>query len=209
MHAVLFDLDGTLVDNMPFHFRAWRETAAELGVQLDDARIQREFAGKKNDEIIPALLQREVPRDELTRIADGKEAHYRALVAEKIAFVCGAREYIQKLRIRGIKTAIASAAPPENRKLVLDTLQAWKLFDAIVGGEECKRGKPFPDIFLLAAKRVGIAASDCLVYEDAVLGVQAAAAAGCRVIGVTTSESAAHLIAAGAESAVSDFESVA
>src|SRR5689334_17391635 len=127
--AILFDLDGTLADNMPFHFRAWQQIAKELGVVADDARIQREFAGKKNSEIIPILLNREVPAAEIERIAQHKEALYRDLYRDKVALVAGADAFLCDLRERGFKLAIASAAPPENRKMVLDALDLTKRFE--------------------------------------------------------------------------------
>lgn len=206
IRAVLFDLDGTLVDNMRYHFQAWRETAKALGVTLDDRTIQREFAGKKNDEIIPVVLGRTPTPEELRRIAHDKEAAYRALYRPHVALMPGAQAFIAGLRKDGVKTAIASAAPPENRAMILDALGLRGSFDAIAGGEEAKRGKPFPDIFLLAAERVGVSPAECLVFEDAVLGVRAAVAAGASVIGVTTAEPAHELTAAGARATIADFE---
>ncbi len=203
--AIIFDLDGTLVDNMAHHFRAWRETAAQLSVPLDDARIQREFAGKKNDEIIPALLARPVPPDELARIASGKEALYRKLYTGNVQLVAGAAALIERAHKAGMKVAIGSAAPPENRAMVLGELGIHAWFHAIVGGEEAPRGKPHPDLFLLAAERLGVAPDTCLVFEDAVLGVKAAVAAGMDCVGLTTSEPAAELKHAGAFAALRDF----
>ncbi|MCC6806072.1 MAG: beta-phosphoglucomutase family hydrolase [Deltaproteobacteria bacterium] len=205
IRAALFDLDGTLVDNMRYHFAAWRKTAAALGVTLDDRTIQREFAGKKNDEIIPIVLGRAASPAEIANIAWQKESAYRDAYAAHVALVPGALALIDALRARGMKTAIASAAPPENRAMVLDALMLRARFDAIAGGEECKRGKPWPDIFLLAAERVGVAPAECVVFEDAVLGVKAAVAAGAVVVGVTTVEPAHALLGAGARMTIKDF----
>jgi len=203
MKAALFDLDGTLVDNMKFHFAAWKQIATRLGVQLDDMRVQREFAGKRNEEILPLLG---VALADIPRLAAEKEALYRELYRPHVTFVRGAQAYIAQLRARHIKTAIASAAPMDNRNMVLDALGARPLFDAVAGGEEVRHGKPAPDLFELAATRLGVPPSECLVFEDAVLGVRGAVAAGCRVIGVTTVESAEALRAAGAEQTIQDFE---
>ena len=203
--AALFDLDGTLVDNMRFHFAAWRTVAHDHGIALDDARIQSEFAGKKNSEIIPALLGRLVSADELITIGDRKEALYRSLYAGNVALVPGAKAYLTYLRGRRIKLALASSAPPENRTFVLAALKLEHMFDAIVGGEEVARGKPAPDIFLRAAERVSVLPAHCIVFEDAVMGVQGAVAAGARAIGVTTVECDEALRAAGAVVTIPDF----
>ncbi len=119
--------------------------------------------------------------------------------------VAGAEALIGRARAAGMKVAIGSAAPPENRAMVLaePNIHAW--FHTIVGGEEAERGKPHPDLFLLAAQRLGVAAEACLVFEDAVLGVKAAVAAGMDCVGLTTSEPAAELQHAGALAAMRDF----
>jgi beta-phosphoglucomutase len=203
--AALFDLDGTLVDNMRFHLEAWRVVLGELGVTLDDARMHREFSGKKSGEIIPVLLDRPLDAAEVLAIEHRKEALYRELYRPSVRLVPGARELIERLRARGIKVAIASAAPPENRAMVIDALQLAPLLDAVVGGEEVVHGKPSPDLFLLAARRVGVAPERCLVFEDAVNGVLAAIAAGAGAVGVTTLETAEQLRAAGATWTMGDY----
>jgi beta-phosphoglucomutase len=208
MKAALFDLDGTLVDNMRFHFDAWKQMGRELGLTLDDAFIQRELAGKKNEEIIPQLLGPSVTDARIRDIAARKEELYRSLYRGRVVALPGVLAYMTRLKLEGVKVAIASAAPPENRELVLSSLGLGEGLDAVVGGEEAQRGKPWPDIFLLAAARVGVEPRECTVFEDAILGVKAGVAAGCTVIGVTTSESAEALLAAGASRAMSDFQSV-
>ncbi len=205
MTAALFDLDGTLVDNMRVHLGAWKTVFAELGVTVDEARMHRDFSGRKNEEIIPAVLGRRVGAAELDAIALRKETLYRELYRPHVSLAPGAAALIERLRASGVKVAIASAAPPDNRSFILNALGIEPWFDAIVGAEEAARGKPAPDLFLLAAKRVGIAPERCVVFEDAVNGIKAAIAAGSVAVGITTVESAEALSAAGARWTLPDF----
>lgn len=203
--AAVFDLDGTLVDNIPYHLEAWVALARAEGVELTVERFARELSGKKTDETIPLLLGREVAPDEIARLAAQKEAHYRALYGPHVALLRGAEALLQGLRARGLKVAIASAAPPENRAFVLERLGAFGFFDAVVGAEGAPRGKPFPDLFLAAANAIGTAPERCVAFEDAPLGVQAARAASMRVVGLTTTSTEGELREAGAEWVLADF----
>jgi beta-phosphoglucomutase len=205
LRAVLFDLDGTLVDNMPFHVAAWIETGRLLGRELTREEIQRDFAGRKNEELIPLVAGKPVPAEEIARLADQKEARYRELYAPHLRLLDGVDTFLKRLAERGIAAGIASAAPRKNREFVLNGLGLAARMGAVVGAEEVQRGKPAPDLFLEAARRLGCDPRATLVFEDAVLGVQAARAAGMSVCGVTTAEPSEVLLAAGAEHAVRDF----
>lgn len=209
MRAALFDLDGTLIDNMGFHRRAWVTFCERHGIVADPKRHEHEFAGKKNSEILSVLLGREVAGDELDALANEKEGLYREIYAPHMRWIPGAVEIIHRIRESGTKCAIASAAPPSNRQFFLDALDAHALFDAVIGGERVTRGKPSPDIFLLAAEAVGVAPADCVVFEDAVNGVIGAKTAGMRCVGITTADSAENLRHAGADAIISDFTSPA
>ena len=205
--AVLFDLDGTLVDNMQYHTAAWIETARMLGRELTRAEILG-FAGRKNEEILPLVLGRALSPEELTRFAHQKEARYRELYADHVELLAGADAFIDELAALGVSCGIASAAPHDNRAFILGATNLGARMAAIVGAEEVKHGKPAPDLFLEAARRIGAAPANTLVFEDAVSGVRAGIAAGMRVCGITTSEPAETLCAAGAITAIANFHAV-
>lgn len=207
IRAVLFDLDGTLVDNMPFHIAAWMEFGRVFGRELTHEQIMG-FAGRKNEEIVPVIVGRTLHPEELSRFAHQKEARYRELYAEHIQLHTGAHELLELLQARGVACAIATAAPRENRKLVLEATQLEARVGAIVGAEEVKHGKPAPDLFLEAARRLDADPATTLVFEDAVSGVQAGVAAGMRVCGITTGEPADKLLAAGALAAIPNFHAL-
>lgn len=205
VRAVLFDLDGTLVDNMPYHIAAWIEVGRELGSELTHEQVMRNFAGRRNEEILPMVAGRALPPAEIEQWAAKKEALYRKLYSPHLALIAGADAFLESLASRGIACAVASAAPLDNRRFVLDGLQLWKRFGAVVGAEEVAHGKPAPDLFLEAARRLAVAPDLTLVFEDARLGVEAARAAGMRVAGITTGEPAQALLEAGALATSSSF----
>lgn len=205
--GAVFDLNGTLVDDIAFHVRAWRELGTRLGYELDDARFQRDINGLKNEDIFPKLLGRAVTRDEIARWGEEKEQLYRAAYRPVLAPVRGAPELLTALRARGVKLAVASSAPPENRAMVLDGLGWWSTFDVVVAAEGLP-GKPAPDVFLAAASSLGVVPDRCVAFEDAPNGVRAAAAAGMFVIGITTNNDAGTLCAAGASEVAPDFVSL-
>ncbi|MBZ4415566.1 HAD family phosphatase [Myxococcus sp. RHSTA-1-4] len=205
LRAVVFDMDGTLVDNMGFHNEAWVALARKLGLSLTAEDFQTRFAGRKNEEILPVLLGRALSHEELARLAEEKESHYRTLYRPHLKLHHGAEAFITRLREARVSVAVATAAPQGNRELVLDGLGIRSLFHRVVGAEEVTRGKPAPDIFLAAAKALGVEPSACLAFEDAILGVISAREAGMSVVGITTGASAEQLRDAGAQWILPDF----
>lgn len=204
--GAIFDLNGTLVDDLSFHFDAWREFAKRHDVTLDDAFLQS-INGLKNEDIFPKILGRAVDRDELRALEDEKEGRYRDLYRPHLAPLRGAEALLDRLHREGVKLAVASSAPPENRALVIDGLGWQTRFDAIVASEGLK-GKPAPDIFLAAARELGVEPRECVAFEDAVNGVRAAVAAGMKVVGITSTVDAETLRSAGAAITAAHFDEV-
>jgi beta-phosphoglucomutase family hydrolase len=183
--AVLWDLDGVLVDTAPFHFQAWQELFRSVGKGFDDADFRRTF-GLRNDAILRDILGELMPAEE-ARLAHRKEELYRAKADGRVKAMPGAIGLLRRLRQEGRKTAIVSSAPRENVRVLLRSLGLEKMFEAVIAEEDAPRGKPDPQGFLLAAEKLGVAAAECVVIEDAPGGVEAAKRAGMRCIGVTTS----------------------
>jgi HAD superfamily hydrolase (TIGR01509 family) len=201
--CAVFDMDGTIVDNMAYHVRAWLETSRRLGLSVTAGVFERDTAGMKNDEIIPWLLGRAVSREELDRIALEKEEAYRRAYRPHLAPMPGFLAFLERLERKGWRRALATAAPPGNRELVLGGLGLH--FDAVIGSEHAARGKPAPDIYIAAAKALGVPAGECVAFEDALNGVRSARAAGMEVVGVTTMVPADALVEVGARWVVKDF----
>lgn len=186
--AVLWDLDGTLLDSAQYHCLAWHDSMAAEGIELTYEHFLKHF-GQRNDVSIPGYLGRPVSREELNRISDAKENHYRQMVKERgIELLPGVRQWLEHLSDAGWKQAIASSSPRPNIDVILDTLSIRRYFDAIVSAEDVRHGKPDPEIFLQAASRLAVPPGRCVVVEDAPAGVEAARRAGARTIAVLTSQ---------------------
>jgi beta-phosphoglucomutase len=183
--AVLWDLDGTLVDSEEFHWRSWRDTMRVEGVELTYEQFLASF-GQRNDRILPAWLGADVDPGRVQRIGDDKEAGYRRLAeTHGLTPLPGAREWLSTLRASGWQQAIASSAPRMNVEMMLRVAGIDGCFDAIVSADDVTIGKPDPQVFLKAAEKVGVPPARCIVVEDAAAGIEGARRAGMRSIGVT------------------------
>lgn len=194
--AFLFDLDGTLVDSNAMHVASWEEVARRRGLPMQDPEHIGK-CGMRTVAVIREILRWPVDDATAAAIGDEKEALYREWIATRgIDAVPGAVPFVREAAARGIPCAIATSASPENLGACLRVLGIRPLFRAFVTGNDVSRGKPAPDIFLLAAERLGVPPGDCLVFEDAPAGVAAAHAAGCRVVALLTSHDPSELAAA-------------
>ena len=191
--AVLWDMDGTLVDSAEYHWQAWRDTMSGEGFPVTHGQFLATF-GQRNDSILRQWLGGKATPEVIQRIGNAKETLYRQLVREHgIAPLPGALKWVNVLHRQGWKQAIASAAPRANVETILNALHASECFEAIVSAEDVQRGKPDPEVFLVAATKLRVAPGHCIVVEDAQHGIEAARAAGMKSIGV--SQSGKHLAA--------------
>lgn len=190
--AAIFDIDGTLVDNMALHAEAFGVFAGRHGLPPLTPEDRARLDGRRNSEIFPILFGRDVPRDEWMAYEAEKEGLYRELSRGRLAPLKGLLRLLAHYRAAVIPMALATSAPELN---VVHTLQEIGLADEfaiIVRGDQVGRGKPAPDVFIAAAQRLAVEPADCVVFEDAPMGVVAAQAAGMPVVALTTSFSAAH-----------------
>jgi beta-phosphoglucomutase family hydrolase len=185
--AVLWDMDGTLVDSADYHWQAWRDTMAREGHPITRDQFMASF-GQRNDSILSQWLGSQATPELIERVGDAKEAIYRQLVRQQgIEPLPGVSEWVRRLHQQGWRQAIASAAPRKNIETILEALHTADCFDAIVSAEDVHRGKPDPEVFLVAASKLDVPPSQCIVVEDALHGIEAAHAAGIKCIGVTRS----------------------
>ena len=204
--AVIFDLDGVLVDTARFHFEAWRALARELGLPLPDEAWFRQTFGRRNEEILQTLLPRPLSAEEAQRLSQHKEALFRALARGKIEPLPGARPLVYALKQKGLRLGIGTSTPPENLEMILEELKLKEAFDAWVTGADVQRGKPDPEVFLLAAERLSVPPERCVVIEDAPAGIEAAKRAGMRAVAVTTTAEPEALKAKGADLIVGSLQ---
>lgn len=187
--AVLWDMDGTLVDSEESHWLSWRDTMALEGFALTHDQFIQTF-GQRNDSILPQWLGADAPAHRIQRVGDTKEELYRKLIREGgIQLLPGALEWVRRLHQAGWAQAIASSAPRANIDVVLEVLGLTEDFQSVVAAEDVTKGKPDPQVFLTAAARLDTPSSRCIVVEDAAPGVEAARRAGMRSIGVSRSGS--------------------
>lgn len=183
--AVLWDMDGTLIDSEEFHWISWRNTMANEGIAITREQFLASF-GQRNDSIIPQWLGAAATPERIDRIANAKEELYRHLIRrDGISPLPGVAHWIHELHKQGWLQAIASAAPRANIDAVLEALSASHIFQGIVSAEDVHRGKPDPEVYLVAASRVGALPGSCIVVEDAAAGIEGVRRAGMRSIGVT------------------------
>lgn len=198
MHALLFDLDGTLIDSMPHHQDAWVQWYARRGLSMGSGDFFSATAGRSNAEILLDLFPA-LSVQEHAQMADEKEAIYRELAAPSLALIGGAQAFVEQARAAGLRLAVCTASTLPNMALAFERhgIDGW--VDAVVSPADTMsgpgagvrvRGKPHPDIFLEAARRLGIAPEHCVVFEDAPLGVEGARRAGMQAVALTTTLSA-------------------
>jgi len=183
--AVLWDLDGTLIDSEEFHWIAWRDTLANRGISITREQFLSSF-GQRNDAVISQWLGAAATADRIAEIANAKEQLYRDLIRKNgIQPLPGVATWVRRLHEQGWFQAIASSAPRLNIDAVLDALGSAKYFEVIVSAEEVQRGKPDPEVYITAGSRVGTPPARCIVVEDAAAGIEGARKAGMWTIGVS------------------------
>lgn len=183
MKAVIFDMDGVLVDSQPYHFKADIDTMAEYGV-IKGQKFYESFAGTLTADRMRTLKEMfglDVPVEEMT--IKRENMILDIMGKEDIKPVSGIPEFLRSIEEKGLTTAVASSSDYKLINLILDRLKIAQYFDSVTSGSDVKRGKPSPDVFLLAAERIGIEPSECLVVEDSENGVKAAKSAGMKALG--------------------------
>jgi beta-phosphoglucomutase-like phosphatase (HAD superfamily) len=192
--ALIFDMDGTMVDSMPHHWVSWVEFAKKHGVDISLEELMNRTSGKNGMECARAVL--ELPQMEEAvawAMVHEKEQLYRDIFGPIFAEIAGFKAFATKARLRGLKIGVGTAGDIHNVEFVLKHLQLNPAPDAIARGDEGLTGKPTPAIFLEAAKRINTPAEHCIVFEDVPHGIEAARRAGMRAVAICTGHTAAEL----------------
>ncbi len=197
VYAAIFDMDGVLIDTYHAHYQSWLAMAQREGLTFTESEFAPTF-GRTSREIITHFWGHGRYTDaEITTLDAQKETAFREIIAHDFPAMPGVHQLLTALKVAGWKLAIGSSGPPENVQMALERLGTRRLFDAVVTGMDVARGKPDPRVFLLAAKRLGVPASHCVVIEDARPGITAAHAAGMAAVGfVSTGRTKEELAAA-------------
>ena len=182
--AVIWDMDGVIADTAPYHLKAWQQVFRKRGVKFTEEDFRRNF-GQRNDTIVRNTLGQGTPQSEIDTITMEKENNFRNGVRQRIKPLPGAISLIKSLAEHRFKVALASSAPIENIRLITTGLGINNYFQSIIAGRDVTEGKPSPQGFLLAARKLGIEPKNCIVIEDAVAGVSAAKKAGMSCLAIT------------------------
>ena len=189
MQAFIFDMDGTMVDNMMVHHRAWQIKLAELGLEMELEEVRQKIHGK-NEEILAGLFGDRFTPEEFKRISWEKENAYRRQFISDLKLIDGLPDFLQKVHSKGIPMGVGTAAPAENVNFVLDNIYGLRsYFQTVVHAGMVTKGKPDPQVFQMVAQSMGVPIEECLIFEDSPTGVETAHRAGCKVVVVTTTHS--------------------
>lgn len=195
MKAVIFDMDGVIVDTNPHHRLAWREFYQRNGKTLSDDDFVQHVSGKHNTDIVAHLFANQpLTPDEVLRLGNEKEALFRELYRPGIRPVAGIVNFLKALKAAGIRTAVATSAPVENLDFVVDTLNIRHYFDALLNESMVSHPKPDPEIYQKAMVMLGVEPAESIIFEDSMTGIQAARASGASVIGIATTQSPEELL---------------
>ena len=204
-YCVIFDMDGVLADTGPIHYESWVKLAKQIRVKFSKKFFNITF-GRQSISITRELVGPKINQEVVEKWANLKERYYREMVKDKLKPLPGALVLIKELHARNFKLAVGSSGPPENVDLLLSTLSIKDYFDVIITAAEVKNGKPAPDVFLIAAEKLNIKVDNCLVIEDAPVGITAARKAGMKVIALRTTHCNVELL--DADMVVQDLSSV-
>jgi beta-phosphoglucomutase family hydrolase len=194
--GAIFDWDGVIIDSSRQHEISWNMIAAEIGRELPENFFKKSF-GMKNPHIISRMLEWADKQDEITQLGNRKEELYREIIVKDgIEPLAGVREFLDSLKEGNIPCAVASSTPRENIDCIIDTLGFGEYFSEIISADDVLRGKPDPEVFLLAGAHLGYPPNRCVVFEDAHVGIDAARAAGMKVVAVETTHPADTLMEA-------------
>jgi len=185
--AFIFDIDGTIIDSMPYHNASWPAMLERHGFGDRHVELVRNSAGRTGVELMREIFGPELPLDRAHALVEEKESLYRELFRPHFREVPGFAAFARAAREHGLKIGLGTAGDANNIAFALEGLAMEGFFDAAVGAPDVARGKPEPDIFLEAARRMGVAPQHCVVFEDAPLGIEAARRAGMRAVALTTS----------------------
>ncbi|URD51188.1 HAD-IA family hydrolase [Chroococcidiopsis sp. CCNUC1] len=202
--AILYDLDGTIVNTDPLHFRIWQALLKEHGIEIDEEFYKNRMSGRLNPFIVRDLFP-EFSSEEVIKFSDRKEAEFRELAAE-LTPIPGLLEVIAWADERGIKQAVVTNAPPENAKHMLSVLNLEHRFERVFVSQEIGMAKPDPGPYLYALAYFGLNAQQALVFEDSPSGIRSAVGAGISTVGIASSQTPSELYDLGVMLAIPDFK---
>ena len=202
--GVIFDMDGTIVDSLPYHYEAWKIFFNENKVENFSKKL-KDYKGGGTLDLMTAVYGDKYSRKELKIMTDDKEIIFREIYKNNVVPIAGFMEMFELIKSKKILVGIASNAIRKNVKMILSELKIYEEFDSIICGDEVRRGKPDPEMFNETVDRFNLKKEKCLIFEDSVEGVTAAANSRVGVIGITSSTSGKILIDKGCKTTIDNY----
>ncbi len=209
LKAIIFDLDGTLVDSLPYHHESWRIFFKNNNIEENDfSEIIKEYKGGGTLELMTSVFGDIYTRDELKKMSDDKEVIFRDIYKSKIYPIEGLNTFLDNLKENNILLSIGSNAIRKNVLMTIEELGITNYFSSIICGDEVSRGKPDPEMYLKTLSNLKVSKNECIIFEDSIEGVEAARNADIKVIGVTSSQSSEKLKSVGAFKTINDYTKI-
>jgi beta-phosphoglucomutase len=205
--ALIFDMDGTLIDNMDFHRRAFFAFLKKHGINVTDEEYERKNQGTIT-EIIPRFFGSHLSESQIVALGEEKEDLYREMYGPYLKPIKGLREFLEDAARKGIKMALATMGDRKNVRFTLEGLGIAEYFSAVVSGEEVRLGKPNPEVFLLAAAKLSVPPDECMAFEDSFSGIRSAISAGMRTVGVASTHTVDELLPFGLLQIIKDYTEI-
>jgi len=209
LKAIIFDLDGTLVDSLPYHHESWRIFFKNNNLEEHDfSEVLKEYKGGGTLELMTSVFGDMYTKDELKKMTDDKEIIFRDIYKSKIYPIEGLKQFLDNLKKNNILLSIGSNAIRKNVLMTIEELSITNYFSSIICGDEVSRGKPDPEMFVKTLSNLNVSRDECIIFEDSIEGVKAAKNADIKVIGVTSSQSSEKLKSVGAFKTIDDYTKI-
>jgi len=186
LEALIFDMDGVLVDSNPYHIQNWMAFLDARGIAYDPAALPKQILGQRNDNLFRAFFGPEKVEKEFDRLSDELEKGFRHAFLPDAKPLPGLARLIEECHGTGIPMAVASSAGPENVHFIVDVLKFRPYFRSLLSGAEVTHPKPHPEIYLKSAEKLGIEPACCVAFEDSFVGLESASRAGMKVVAIAS-----------------------
>ena len=202
----LFDMDGVIVDNHTYHFKAWQAFAKKYELGITEKFYKENMNGRTMKSCLELVFGREMDQNEVHKFDEEKETLYREIYKPELKPHTGLIELLNEAKSKNVSLAVATSAPPVNVDFTLDGLGIRHYFTSIVDATQVSRGKPNPEVYLKSSANLGLTPSKCVVFEDALRGMESGRNAGCKVVGVATTHKPEEII--GTDLVINSFKDV-